>query len=36
MTGHDGAVIGVLQAVNKNDGVFTAEDETTLGSLASA
>ena len=36
MTGHDGAVIGVLQAVNKNDGVFTAEDETTLGSLASS
>ena len=36
MTGHDGAVIGVLQAVNKKAGVFTAEDETTLGSLASS
>ena len=36
MTGHDGAVIGVLQAVNKKAGSFTAEDETMLGSLASS
>jgi putative nucleotidyltransferase with HDIG domain len=36
MTGHDGAVIGVFQAVNKKDGDFTVEDEATLGSLASS
>ncbi len=36
MTGHDGQVIGVFQAVNKNGGPFTAEDETTLGSLAAS
>ena len=36
MTGHDGSVIGVFQAINKKDGQFTIEDETTLGSLASS
>jgi len=36
MTGHDGAVIGVFQAINKKDGQFTVEDEATLGSLASS
>ena len=36
MTGHDGAVIGVFQAVNKLAGAFNAEDEQTLGSLASS
>ena len=36
MTGHDGAVIGVFQAINKKDGEFTMEDEVTLGSLASS
>ena len=36
MTGHDGAVIGVFQAVNKRAGAFNAEDEQTLGSLASS
>ena len=36
MTGHDGAVIGVFQAINKKDGEFTVEDEVTLGSLASS
>ncbi|HEV2250060.1 MAG TPA: HD domain-containing phosphohydrolase [Candidatus Limnocylindria bacterium] len=36
MTGHDGAVIGVFQAVNKKVGEFTVEDEITLGSLASS
>lgn len=36
MTGHDGAVIGVFQAMNKKDGAFTEEDEVTLGSLASS
>jgi len=36
MTGHDGAVIGVFQAVNKKDGEFTIADEITLGSLASS
>ncbi|HEX9494636.1 MAG TPA: HD domain-containing phosphohydrolase [Candidatus Limnocylindria bacterium] len=36
MTGHDGAVIGVFQAVNKKEGEFTIEDEVTLGSLASS
>jgi putative nucleotidyltransferase with HDIG domain len=36
MTGHDGAVIGVFQAINKKGGGFTGEDETTLGSLASS
>jgi len=36
MTGHDGAVIGVFQAVNKKVGPFTIEDEITLGSLASS
>jgi len=36
MTGHDGQVIGVFQAVNKNGGPFTAEDETTLSSLAAS
>jgi putative nucleotidyltransferase with HDIG domain len=36
MTGHDGAVIGVFQAVNKREGEFTTKDEATLGSLASS
>jgi putative nucleotidyltransferase with HDIG domain len=36
MTGHDGAVIGVFQAINKKGGEFTIEDEATLGSLASS
>ena len=36
MTGHDGAVIGVFQALNKTAGDFTVEDEVTLGSLASS
>ena len=36
MTGHDGAVIGVFQAINKAAGEFTIEDEVTLGSLASS
>jgi putative nucleotidyltransferase with HDIG domain len=36
MTGHDGAVIGVFQAINKKDGEFSIEDELTLGSLASS
>ena len=36
MTDHDGAVIGVFQAVNKTDGSFTTEDETTLRALASS
>jgi putative nucleotidyltransferase with HDIG domain len=36
MTDHDGAVIGVFQAVNKKDGDFTFEDEATLRSLASS
>ncbi|HUQ16543.1 MAG TPA: HD domain-containing phosphohydrolase, partial [Candidatus Saccharimonadales bacterium] len=34
MTAHDGQIIGVFQAVNKRSGVFTGEDEATLGSLA--
>ena len=36
MTDHDGAVIGVFQAINKSDGAFTAEDESTLRALASS
>ena len=36
MTGHDGGVIGVFQAINKQLGAFTPEDETTLTSLASS
>ena len=36
MTGHDGVVIGVFQAINKTAGDFTVEDEITLGSLASS
>ena len=36
MTDHDGAVIGVFQAINKKDGDFTTEDETTLRALASS
>jgi len=36
MTGHDGKVIGVFQAINKTIGEFTIEDEVTLGSLASS
>jgi putative nucleotidyltransferase with HDIG domain len=36
MTGHDGGVIGVFQAVNKKVGEFTVEDELTLGSLAAS
>lgn len=36
MTGHDGRVTGVFQAVNKHGGPFTAEDEATLSSLASS
>lgn len=36
MTGHDGGVIGVFQAVNKRGGAFTERDEETLGSLAAS
>jgi putative nucleotidyltransferase with HDIG domain len=36
MTGHDGAVIGVFQAVNKRTGEFSIDDEITLTSLASS
>ena len=36
MTGHDGGVIGVFQAINKQLGAFTPEDEATLTSLASS
>jgi putative nucleotidyltransferase with HDIG domain len=36
MTGHDGAIIGVFQAINKKAGEFTIEDEATLSSLASS
>jgi putative nucleotidyltransferase with HDIG domain len=36
MTGHDGKVIGVFQAVNKKNGDFSIEDEVTLSSLASS
>ena len=36
MTGHDGAIIGVFQAVNKKTGEFSTEDEVTLSSLASS
>lgn len=36
MTGHDGGVIGVFQAINKKLGAFTPEDEATLASLASS
>jgi putative nucleotidyltransferase with HDIG domain len=36
MTDHDGAVIGVFQAINKTEGGFTTEDETTLRALASS
>ena len=36
MTGHDGQIIGVFQAVNKRAGSFTEEDEATLGSLAAS
>jgi putative nucleotidyltransferase with HDIG domain len=36
MTGHDGRVIGVFQAVNKRGGPFTEEDEDQLASLASS
>lgn len=36
MTGHDGAIIGVFQAVNKKGGEFSTEDESTLSSLASS
>lgn len=36
MTDHDGTVIGVFQAINKTDGDFTTEDETTLRALASS
>jgi len=36
MTDHDGAVIGVFQAINKTGGAFTTEDETTLRALASS
>lgn len=36
MTGHDGAIIGVFQAVNKKGGAFSIEDESTLSSLASS
>ncbi len=36
MTGHDGRVIGVFQAVNKREGAFTDDDESTLASLASS
>lgn len=36
MTGHDGQIIGVFQAVNKRSGPFTEEDDATLGSLAAS
>ncbi|MEP7003091.1 MAG: HD domain-containing phosphohydrolase [Chloroflexota bacterium] len=36
MTDHEGAVIGVFQAINKKGGEFTIEDEITLSSLASS
>jgi putative nucleotidyltransferase with HDIG domain len=36
MTGHDGRVIGVFQAINKKVGEFSVDDEATLGSLASS
>ena len=36
MTGHDGVIIGVFQAVNKKNGDFTIADEITLSSLASS
>jgi len=36
MTGHDGRVIGVFQAINKRGGPFSADDEETLGSLGSS
>ena len=36
MTGHDGNVLGVFQAVNKHAGPFTAADEEQLSSLASS
>jgi putative nucleotidyltransferase with HDIG domain len=36
MTDHDGAIIGVFQAINKKDGGFTGEDEATLRALASS
>ena len=36
MTGHDGVVIGVFQAINKREGDFTIEDGATLSSLASS
>lgn len=36
MTGHDGRVIGVFQAINKRGGPFTDDDEETLSSLASS
>jgi putative nucleotidyltransferase with HDIG domain len=36
MTGHDGRVIGVFQAINKHGGGFTGDDEDTLASLASS
>jgi putative nucleotidyltransferase with HDIG domain len=36
MTGQNGRVIGVFQVVNKNGGVFTADDEETLSSLGAS
>lgn len=36
MTDHEGRIIGVFQAVNKRGGSFSADDEATLGSLASS
>ncbi|MBI2324240.1 MAG: HD domain-containing protein [Chloroflexi bacterium] len=36
MTGHDGRVIGVFQAVNKHAGPFADDDEAALSSLASS
>jgi len=36
MTGYDGRIIGVFQAVNKRSGPFTAEDEAMLRSLAAS
>ncbi len=36
MTGHDGSVIGVFQAVNKRGGPFTNDDQETLASLAAS
>ncbi|HEY8655773.1 MAG TPA: HD domain-containing phosphohydrolase [Candidatus Limnocylindria bacterium] len=36
MTGHDGRIIGVFQAVNRRSGAFTEADAATLASLAAS